>query len=645
MKHQIKQTLKILKLGVTGILFFSSLTFIEAKNPEPNKARTSNISVMKAPQNLSSNFFQSFKTMISILQPTKTLTSTSSKTVGSFTVEGDTTGYTNDMNEGKSTLSFSKNGEYKISGNGKEVSNQTIAVSPNFEGTIILENVNITSTDVSPFFVDKTAKLTIDLKGTNKLSTNSINDAVIDFSDATGDAHLTITSSSNDGNLECNTLNISTAATIGGKNNSAGNNITIAGGDVAVGCNSVYEKSGAGIGSGYKGNANNIEIAGGTVTTTSITGAGIGGSSHSNKADNISITGGTITATSDSGAGIGGGTYGMADHIKISGGTVTAISKSGAGIGSGNSSAIDDIEISGGKVTAKSELGAGIGSGNFATANNINISGGTVTGTSAAGAGIGSGYYAAVNNINLTGGTVTAISIAGAGIGSGEGSSNSPENIIISNGSVKASSIGDVLPTDGKGNNVYLAKLENQSGINEVTVDGNHITRQVDHESDNAFYLYLSGKNHTVTSNGVQLGARWNDKDGFRWISESTYQLTIPASVNLNKENTVETSIDQVELIDATKTVNVKVSNNTDISSGNLTLKRLNDSDNKIISSLVSFDKEGENLVHKGSILFSVGDMGNDKKTLYFQKPVSPNDDLIFAGNYIGIINFEVSID
>lgn len=57
-------------------------------------------------------------------------------------------------------------------------------------------------------------------------------------------------------------------------------------------------------------------------------------------------------------------------------------------------------------------------------------------------------------------------------------------------------------PTDGNGNNVYVAKLTNKNGINEVTVDGSKIFARAGNHSDGdtTFYLYLTGKEHDLTT-------------------------------------------------------------------------------------------------------------------------------------------------
>lgn len=107
------------------------------------------------------------------------------------------------------------------------------------------------------------------------------------------------------------------------------------------------------------------------------------------------------------------------------------------------------------------------------------------------GAGIGGGRGGIANDITVTGGTVTATSYRGYGIGSGYNGSSS--NITIIGGSVKASMSSK--PTDGNGNIVYLTKIDELYGIDEVIVDGNQaFVRNGAHEGDDAFYLYLTGK-------------------------------------------------------------------------------------------------------------------------------------------------------
>lgn len=172
------------------------------------------------------------------------------------------------------------------------------------------------------------------------------------------------------------------------------------------------------------------------------------------------------------------------------------------------------------------ELGAGIGgeSGDpFETLNvsNIIISSGTITATGGAnaGAGIGGGWLGSGSNIKINGGTVTAIGGAGLnganGIGNGAEVVTSSNNIIITGGSVKAVGGKNVStfsadPIDENGNRVYLIKLENQENVKTVSVDGKVFTNQGNHPNDSTFYLYLTGKDHTIVSGANYYKASWN---------------------------------------------------------------------------------------------------------------------------------------
>ena len=234
---------------------------------------------------------------------------------------------------------------------------------------------------------------------------------------------------------------------------------------------------------------------------------------------------GSLTATGGQyGAGIGGGDEGSGENITITGGTVTAIGgQLGAGIGGGEGSRRDghvgsgeNITIAGGTVTATGgENGAGIGGGWYGSGKNITITGGTVTATGGiSGAGIGGGVQSPGENITIAGGTVTVTGgWDAAGIGSGA-YNGSGKNIKITGGTVKASSISTT-PTDGSSNSVYLAKLENQDSVNEVTVysrtgNAKTFTRAGSHPGgDTAFYLYLTGEDHDLVTSKGKYKAEW----------------------------------------------------------------------------------------------------------------------------------------
>ena len=263
-------------------------------------------------------------------------------------------------------------------------------------------------------------------------------------------------------------------------------------------------------------NSSMLEIEGdGSLTATGgKNAAGIGSNwSHNGGTRNIKITGGTVIATGgDGAAGIGGDRGNSAENIKITGGTVTAIGGwDAAGIGGGGSYSGKNITIAGGTVTAIGGWdAAGIGGGRQGgSGENITITGGTVIATGMRyGAGIGGGAWGSGKGLTITGGTVTATGgYAAAGIGGGSA------DIKITGGSVKVSGFG-AIPTDGKGNNVYLAKLENQDGVNTVdsgTGNAKTFTRAGNHPGgDTAFYLYLTGQDHDLVTSKGKYKAKWN---------------------------------------------------------------------------------------------------------------------------------------
>ncbi|MCD8323794.1 MAG: hypothetical protein LUC32_02390 [Clostridiales bacterium] len=182
-------------------------------------------------------------------------------------------------------------------------------------------------------------------------------------------------------------------------------------------------------------------------TTTNILKGGYLRAGLENNSHAVTIDGnGSLTVTGGgNAAGIGGQWKENGENITINGGVVTANGGNGsAGIGGGtNGGAGNNITINGGSITAQSGTnsdngGAGIGGGTKGGASNIIITGGTVTATSTIkGAGIGSGQDADVENITITGGIVTAEgSEKGAGIGAG--CKGNASNIVITGGNIKA---------------------------------------------------------------------------------------------------------------------------------------------------------------------------------------------------------------
>ena len=389
---------------------------------------------------------------------------------GDFTVTGGTSGTDWIYDSGSNTLTFKNSGTYTVTGNGQETQEQ-INIDANFVGTITIQNVY-----AEKMTVNNTAQLTLMLEGANTLKKG------LDFSDAVTGT-LTINSDTN-GSLT--TTGYDYGAGIGGGNEKfSGNNITINGGTIIA----TGGLNGAGIGGGSEGSGNNITIHGGTVTATSYYAA----------------------------AGIGGGWRGSGNNITVNGGTIIATgSVNGAGIGGGPAGSGNNIAINGGNITAQGgDVAAGIGGGNLGSASGIIISGGIVTATGGRyGAGIGTEIYGTTSDITISGGTVTATGGQKAdGIGSSSeyGSAN---NIKISGGSVKASSIG-ATPTDEKGENVYLIKIENLSGIDTVTVDETSTYKRTGNHPDNdgAFYLYLTQGTYTISAGEKTYIAEWNGSD------------------------------------------------------------------------------------------------------------------------------------
>lgn len=313
---------------LTALLGLSIMNFpVHAQ--ENQQVENNSVSI----QNMESLFIgeSMFKTAVQAL-------TTLDKNAGPFYVEGDSDGWTYD--EADKTLTFSKNGTYKVTGDGN-VTNVQIIVEANIAITLTVKDVNCYPSGAG-MSIDGTANATLMLQGENEFKSGTNNNAGIEFNNATGS--LTI-----DGTGSVKAIGGRIGAGIGGSGNANGANINIAGGTVFAESN-----AGAGIGGGMSGSGENILINKGTITAISYSGAGIGGGS-SGAGNNITIDGGTITTTSNAGAGIGGGTgqAGTGKKITINGGTITTTSSAGAGIGRGGfATGSSDITITKGSVKA-----------------------------------------------------------------------------------------------------------------------------------------------------------------------------------------------------------------------------------------------------------------------------------------------------
>ncbi|MBV1756301.1 MAG: S-layer homology domain-containing protein [Dethiosulfatibacter sp.] len=233
-----------------------------------------------------------------------------------------------------------------------------------------------------------------------------------------------------DGDITSSAQSNSYSAGIGGGYEGKLDSITIGGGTIVA-----TGDDGAGIGGGRIQNTpsttdgGTINISGGAITATSVGGAGIGCglvmSTTYVMPTTINITGGTIDASSYSDAGIGSNK----GVINISNGHITSTSTgSGAGIGGrGNRTNGGTINISGGTIVAQGGAtgGAGIGGGHNGNAEDapgsiINISAGDITATGGPySAGIGGGYGTTAGEITITGGIINAFGNGESAIGIG----------------------------------------------------------------------------------------------------------------------------------------------------------------------------------------------------------------------------------
>ena len=307
--------------------------------------------------------------------------------------------------------------------------NYSIIVNKGVITKIVLQGVNIETTDKSGISIGSGADVVLELVGENSITVHSgdgDDKAGINVADGT----LTITGK--------NSASLNVAVEDEYNNNYA----------AAIGSNEDKD---------FKGT---INIEGGKITATSSFGAGIGSGYRGDMFGTITISGGEVTASSEYGAGIGsgyGGEMSGTGTITISDGEINASSSfGGAGIGSGEYRNMSGkINISGGKVNASSKYDAGIGSGMAGNmSGTITISGGEVTASSEGdGAGIGTGKNGNIDeNGSITIGgdaTVTANSSAGLGIGSGDSGNMN----------------GDITITDNADVYIILTDTSNETGI------------------------------------------------------------------------------------------------------------------------------------------------------------------------------------
>ena len=363
-------------------------------------------------------------------------------------------------------------GPYILTSGGQEIA-AAVLVESGYHA-ITLNNLNLKTTDASPFVLAPGTVVKLSVTGEN----------ILDGQEADGFAGLnapdgTFLVLSGTGSLTARGGD--SAAGIGGNDGEAAGNTTIISGNVTA----TSVSDGAGIGGGYEGGAGTIVITGGTVYAECLAddGAGIG-CGDDGEGGTITITGGTVTgkSTDDDGAGIGGGDNGGPDSITITDGIIIAEGDDGAGIGDGQSSDGCIITITGGNITATSNDGAGIGAGSSGNNTIVNITGGTIAAASGDGAGIGAGSFSDGCAVTVSNGDITAVSEYGAGIGGGNESGceyGGVTTVTILDGNVTARSVYGAGIGNGDYSNYYYYDYER--GYTIVDILGGMLTVRSDY--------------------------------------------------------------------------------------------------------------------------------------------------------------------
>ena len=363
-------------------------------------------------------------------------------------------------------------GPYILTSGGQEIA-AAVLVESGYHA-ITLNNLNLKTTDASPFVLAPGTVVKLSVTGENILDGQEADDfAGLNAPDGTflvlsGTGSLTARGGDN-------------AAGIGGNDGEAAGNTTIISGNVTA----TSVSDGAGIGGGYEGGAGTIVITGGTVYAECLAddGAGIG-CGDDGEGGTITITGGTVTgkSTDDDGAGIGGGDNGGPDSITITDGVIIAEGDDGAGIGDGQSSDGCIITITGGNITAASNDGAGIGAGSSGNNTIVNITGGTIAAASGDGAGIGAGSSGDGCAVTVSNGDITAVSEYGAGIGGGNESGyeyGGVTTVTILDGNVTARSVYGAGIGNGAYSNYY--DYDYEPGYTIVDILGGMLTVRSDY--------------------------------------------------------------------------------------------------------------------------------------------------------------------
>lgn len=216
-----------------------------------------------------------------------------------------------DISEGNLEISQTTDDTYEVKGS---TTTYSIIVKDEVATHIVLNGVNIETTNINGIKIGSNANVVLELDGTNSITVNteSYDTAKAGINVANG--KLTI---KGDGSLDVKVIDngylpyYADGAAIGSdEDEDFTGTIIIEGGNITA-----VSEYGAGIGSGYEADmSGTITISGGTVTAISeFYGAGIGAGDYGDIASEGSVTIGgdaTVTANSELGLGIGSGDYG-----------------------------------------------------------------------------------------------------------------------------------------------------------------------------------------------------------------------------------------------------------------------------------------------------------------------------------------------
>ena len=383
-------------------------------------------------------------------------------------------------------------------------SDATVTVASSFQGTIVLDGVNLEKTDASTMSLQPGAVVDLHVRGAGNSIKNSATAATRSYAviSVPAGAELTVSGETDSGTdslaIEANHTRansssaiVTSGAVIGSAANTDSGLITIK--NVALFVAAQTENTdtattmypgagvrGAIIGSGYIGVAGSISVSDAVIDITAtpivagsnaaggVSGALIGsGSGDTMNYSTIAVTSGDITIErsqvtaiakaaqgSNSGAVIGSGAYGSAGGtILLSDSTVKAVSGSsgtayGAAIGSGRYGSVSAIEIDGGDVFAVVEAsdgtyGAGIGSGEGknATTNRVSVGSILIDGNPNVVASSQVPRDSATTLFDTGLGLAIPTSASTSGAGIGGGKDADVTSIVINSGTIKAANL------------------------------------------------------------------------------------------------------------------------------------------------------------------------------------------------------------